>query len=494
MSYNQFNPGFSNLNSDPLLNKSDNRAGSLLEGQSTRVNSPISGDFPQVIVAKLVATEATEATLAAPPVYATPVEPPLAAAEKKVDKKTDKELWNFPELTGLRALAVFIVYAVHAVSFPHKLNGTVSFGGFQFNFLFFADIGILDVSLYFVISSFVLFLAVCKTPQSLQNWSWRVFYLKRVRRIVPAYYAAIIYSTLFPALAALVLAAAFPSRSTWFLPVQFHLPWLPEPSLWQYGTHLLFIHSFFKDTFFSINDSFWFLGPEVQFYVVFPLFVWGFRRWGLIFLGVPLLISLAYRLIADVVFNASDIDTQNVLTIIGPGRWMQFFAGMLVAWLVVSYKRRGTELSALKGNGLVLLSLVFIWLSLLSKDLKPTSLLFDILQGAGYALLVFALVISRTPVRRIFSSRIVVWVGKISYSLFLTHIPLTYYLSLVFAMIPGISDKKMYLLLIVVGFPINCGFAYLFYRCFETSFISKKIYNVYHGLKRSKFTKHQSSH
>ena len=121
MSCNQFDSGFSKLNSDPLLNKSDNRDSSLLEVQPIKASNPVAGNFPQVIVLK---PEATEATLKVLPICARAVEPSQDKSEKK-GRKVDKDPSNFPELTGLRALAIFIVYAIHCVSFPHKLNGNV---------------------------------------------------------------------------------------------------------------------------------------------------------------------------------------------------------------------------------------------------------------------------------------------------------------------------------------------------------------------------------
>ena len=58
--------------------------------------------------------------------------------------------------------------------------------------------------------------------------------------------------------------------------------------------HILFVHVFFPDTFFSVNGVFWFLGDIMQLYLFFPVLFWICRRWfgGIALAVVPFGITL----------------------------------------------------------------------------------------------------------------------------------------------------------------------------------------------------------
>jgi peptidoglycan/LPS O-acetylase OafA/YrhL len=93
--------------------------------------------------------------------------------------------------------------------------------------------------------------------------------------------------------------------------------------------HLTFTHNLFHSTKDSINGVFWSLAVEVQFYAVFPLLCYFFRKHPFITYTAMSSISIIYRY---VIKNNNDL---HFLINQLPGFLDIFAAGMLGAWLLV---------------------------------------------------------------------------------------------------------------------------------------------------------------
>lgn len=384
-----------------------------------------------------------------------------------------EERQRISEIDKLRAIAILLVYLFHAWILSGEPKAEVTLSGVQLDLLLLFKHGNAGVDLFFVLSGFCLFLPICQ-PELNRNWNWRIFYKKRLRRIVPAYYAAITFVTLLPACFGLL--ATISGHTTNVLPVVFHLPWQPAPSFWHYSTHLFFIHSLFPDTWNSLNDVFWSLGPEAQFYLVFPLFVLGFRRWKGRFLFSLIAVSLGYRLLATVLFGNKLWLTQFLISVFGPGRWMQFALGMLAALITIRYTRQKKMLSGWRGIEL-LFGAGFLIILVISQEDNQSLPLFplrDTLLAVGWALVVVALcnsAITLRPSSR--ASKLLVWLGTISYSIFLIHMPLTYYASVLLQNVFQLEAIWQFLLLSTGGFSGVCVISFLFYQLFEKPFLGK---------------------
>lgn len=133
----------------------------------------------------------------------------------------------------LRALAALSVFFYHiAVVGNDPFNGFFNFGG-------------VGVDLFFILSGFFIGLSVIRQKE----WNVGVFFIRRFKRIAPAYYVSIL----------IMLAFVTP-------------PYLNSLNgLFDILSHVTFLHSLSYSTHGSLNGSYWSLGVEVYFYIFIAL-------------------------------------------------------------------------------------------------------------------------------------------------------------------------------------------------------------------------------
>ncbi|WP_028449968.1 acyltransferase family protein [Chitinibacter tainanensis] len=309
---------------------------------------------------------------------------------------------------GLRGLAIALVILFHYWQITWWVIPLPLTGG-QHNLEALQVAGALGVELFFFLSAFCLTYPQAKTMlegaplASLAHYTYR-----RAIKILPSYW-----------LAMLILLVCFPTL----------YPTSAERGYWvDVLMHLTFIHNLFADTHYSINGVFWSLGVEVQFYLLFPLLAWGFRRQPWLVCAGMVLLALAYRAWTHTQPLGEFSHRNNQL----PGFLDLFAAGMLSAYLLVWLRQGPAVLWAQLRPwcaGLVLLALLV--LALLFADLNQA-------RGAaeGYALwqsahrlalagLFVVLVVagSYAPalVRSLIANRVTVWLSLLSYNLYLWH-------------------------------------------------------------------------
>ena len=134
--------------------------------------------------------------------------------------------------------------------------------------------GFVGVHLFFFLSGFVISYpfvraAVYRRAQP----SWRLFAWRRFIKIVPSY--------------VLSIAAAY---AIGYAQIQPNASLVPD-----LVTHLLFIHTWFPLRFGTIDGVLWTLAVEVEFYFLFPLIWWCFKRRPWITAGTMVAIAWWWR-------------------------------------------------------------------------------------------------------------------------------------------------------------------------------------------------------
>ena len=239
------------------------------------------------------------------------------------------------ELNGLRAIAVIGVIIYHIEIF---LNGNKVFPG-----------GFLGVDIFFVISGYLITSLILKEIISTNNFSFKFFYFRRAKRILPALVAMIFISILF----------------AWI--------YLTPKNFLEYSNSIkasLFFYSnyffYFQDLVYNSKDSLlkpllhtWSLAVEEQFYIFFPIFFFTIYKFIkkklLIFFFVFLLVNFLIS-IYIVYSNSSFAFFSNF------SRLWEILFGSLLAVLEVKDKKikfRYSQFSPLIGFALILFSYLY---------------------------------------------------------------------------------------------------------------------------------------
>lgn len=171
---------------------------------------------------------------------------------------------HIPALDGLRGVAIILVLIVHSVS-GARGNGR---GIEVFNSI--VHSGVFGVDLFFVLSGFLITGVLLGSKGS--TGYFRTFYIRRVLRLFPVYYAFLVFMMVLPTL----------HRLAGITVPEFHGSW------WWY---LLYASNWKAnhDSDASLGH-FWSLALEEQFYLVWPLAIYFFRAralaWWCAFLAV----------------------------------------------------------------------------------------------------------------------------------------------------------------------------------------------------------------
>ena len=350
-----------------------------------------------------------------------------------------------PKLTGVdgvRAVAMLMVFAFHVWEFsghPGYVAGSFRFGEMIGRFA-------LGVDLFIVLSGFCLYWPVANSSKL---FDVRQYFYRRFWRIAPAYYMSILVMLLMPNALVIVMKLL-------------HKPatWQDVPGFVQILTHLTFTHALHPDTWAGIQGAYWSLGLEAQLYVAFPLVLFAVKK-----LGVPVttlcmwLITVAWSYIWPNVFPNGEFAAS--LSIFG--RWGHFAAGMLVAHMC-----RGANRKNHWGLGLLGLTLVVLGQLSIVRGISfiPAT---DLCSLSGFALILMSAV-QPAGVPTIFSSKPLVYLGTISYSIFLLHQNIMWYFGELLKKIVHVPEAMMFPIYMTIGFGMIVVLASFWYRWFEVRF------------------------
>jgi peptidoglycan/LPS O-acetylase OafA/YrhL len=392
---------------------------------------------------------------------------------------------TIPVLDGVRAFACLMVIWFHIYRIPRDMRvwETHPFVHPLLNaFLFFGKYG---VTLFFVLSGFLLFLPFAKALLFENTWpSTRQFYLRRVFRILPAYYLTLLLIVLL-----------------------FQRQYL-QPQHWQeLGVFFVFFMDSTHATFKQLNAPFWTLAIEWQYYMLLPLLVLGMRLvvWRvkenlrlLTTLGC-LLALIAWGIFSRYLggyFHQHPSETllvpRSVLDgvlffIYGvSGKYLEDFGVGMVLSLCFVYAQHPSispkvrtilhKLSPwLWGAGLLCLLVMILWnYNQYYETTWPffTNAIFsahyylvnELGLSLSFGLCIFALLFGSTPLKRLLEWSPLRWIGVISFSLYMWHLPfLLLFLQWVQPLLKGWSPEQSYSVYWVWVLLVIIPFCFLFY-------------------------------
>ena len=343
-----------------------------------------------------------------------------------------------PEIDGLRAIAVVAVILYHA-----KINlfGHELFEG-----------GYIGVDIFFVISGYLITSIILKEMILTNSFSFKNFYIRRIRRILPV--------LLF------IMFVSLPFAWLYLLPSSFV----------DFSKSLLYSLGFSSNFYFHYSGQVygaesgllkpflhtWSLSVEEQYYILFPgvLFITFkyFRRYIGIFLFIFFITSLY---IAD--WGSKNHPSFSFYVL--PTRGWEVLAGSILAYLEIKldYLNKNKVLSLiLPGFGfLLIIHAIFFF------DNKISHPSFYTLYPVIGVCLIIWFSNRNELITKILSSKLLVGIGLISYSLYLWHYP-------IFAFARTIDFFSEELLKIMILFILVIFLSIFSYFFIERPFRNKK--------------------
>jgi peptidoglycan/LPS O-acetylase OafA/YrhL len=305
---------------------------------------------------------------------------------------------RLPSLTGLRAIAAFLVLANHGVYLFVFADQ-----GVQDGYRFVGDyLGSIGVCFFFVLSGFVL------TWSAGRSVAARRFWRSRLVKIFPN------HLVVFAVAVALLLASAAPFQ-------------VPEAV-----ANLFLVHGFVPSqsyTLFAVNGVTWSLSAELLFYALFPLLFLLVRRVRPERLWFWAAGAVAFALVLPLIAMALLPDTPVSPLAVGmswPQMWfLYFFPGArLVEFVIGMFLARLVQTGRWIGPGVIPAAVLVVG-AYIGSLYAPTPYRSAAVYVVPLALLIGAVARSDTKGRpSVLRSRLMIFLGEISFALFVVHLVL----------------------------------------------------------------------
>ena len=309
--------------------------------------------------------------------------------------KTKQERY-VPALTGLRAIAAYLVFLHHYNPAPPD----------TFAKRLFAQ-GYTGVSVFFVLSGFLIYHRYADDYFAQTNWSWRTYLQNRFARIFPLY--------------ALILIATICVNAA-----------LGRPLNWmQFGLNVTLFKGFFEEYKFSGIAQSWSLTVEVCFYLSAPLLFILLRRWGAFWLTIGLvgIGLLLWATVGQLAWHGLFSPFPFMMFYTFFGRAFEFIVGM---WLAQKWRQNRLPRSrhATLWSLLLIVICVFWQASVSMFITSPTSLfwnevvVYNYVLPVGIGLFLMGLLRENFIIGSVLSQSILQPLGRSSYAFYLIHIGL----------------------------------------------------------------------
>jgi peptidoglycan/LPS O-acetylase OafA/YrhL len=322
------------------------------------------------------------------------------------------------EIDGLRALAVLAVIFYHA------------------EYAFFTG-GYIGVDVFFVISGYLITSIILR---DLSNKSFKLsdFYIRRVRRIMPALFFVVAVVTIFSFM--------------WLLPNQLRGYGKSLASIPLFSSNFIF---FLEGGYFNVSANLkplfhtWSLGIEEQFYFLYPFFliaIWKTKQKTLFYV---LILVLSF-----VVSHWWAVAHPEAAYLLLPSRIWEFFVGGMASIFGGCFFIKKVSEFKSASQWISLLGLLLIVVPVFFFDEYTTFPGFNALFPVAGTALTILFSTDRTYVGKIIANEFFVKIGLISFSLYLWHQPIFVFFRVFYNEHPDSVDK---LCLIFLTFVLAFG-------------------------------------
>jgi peptidoglycan/LPS O-acetylase OafA/YrhL len=403
-----------------------------------------------------MAAESDSASGEAPPV---PVSGRLAPVIE-----SDRPDGHVPALDGVRGVAILLVLVLHFSRYGHGLVPS----GLFIDSLYYrvAGAGWIGVDLFFVLSGFLI-TGILYDAKGGAHY-FRNFYARRVLRIFPLYYGALI-------LFLVVLPRLWPHHAGLQSMVR------DGPWYWTYLSNLKIARDGWPQ--FGAIGHFWSLAVEEQFYLIWPLVVLALNRRQL---QITCLLCLIAALAVRVVLNAQG--NNPAAFVLTPARLDALAVG---AYLALAARapgglRRLSRMAQPVAMALCLSALVVFVLrkGFVAYDPWVSTVGHTIVAVLFGSVLVLALTLpGESFVVRAFGSSFLSFFGRYSYGIYVFHHPILFFKTgfIPLALIPSVFGSQLLrqFVFMVIATAVSVAIAYLSWHLYEKRFLKLKVFFPY---------------
>ena len=321
------------------------------------------------------------------------------------------------DIDGLRGIAIILVLFFH-----------FEIGGI--------DNGFLGVDIFFVISGFLITQLISKEITT-KKFSISEFYCRRIRRLFPALFFMLV----------IVSLASF--------------IFFDRASFEKFGFSLITTSLFASNIWFWTETGYfapsalekpllhtWSLSVEEQFYIFFPLLLLLFRRF---LFPSPLLIITTLFILSLLLYLYGFYYHPDATFFLLPTRIWQLLAGSIIALLHLNRRRK------LKNLGFHTLGASLVLISLFPQFISALKIPPAIPCTVGTALIL--LPIQNSWIVKVLSLKPLIWIGLLSYSLYLWHWPI--YVFCKYLSFENIDTIKKLILVLLSLFFAWCSWRYI---------------------------------
>lgn len=290
-----------------------------------------------------------------------------------------KPLGYVPGLDGLRAFAISLVMLAHA-DFQLFENGGVG------------------VPVFFALSGFLITTLLLEEYQKYGRIFFKAFYIRRTLRLFPALYAMLFCTLLYGLVVNSEMLDLIVSEIISAGLYVYNIAWIWEIE------HLMLYHT-------------WSLGVEEQFYLIWPGLLFVFIKWNTLDRASIILLALILLLFAN---NFGMLSNSRIIAIIHSVINESIFLGCLVAIL----RWRGLLKFKIPIVVAFISVLAIFMIGMLPQKffgtIQPKSL------ASIFTVIIILFLIERPKdfLSQIFTNRVSILFGKISYGLYLWHLPI----------------------------------------------------------------------
>jgi len=311
-----------------------------------------------------------------------------------------------PDIDGLRALAVLSVVLFHA--FPEWIHG-----------------GFIGVDIFFVISGYLISSIIFKGLDN-KSFSFGDFYLRRIKRIFPALIIVLISCLTFG----------------WFV--------LLSDEYQQLGKHVFGAATFTNNFIFWAESGYfdndastkpllhlWSLSIEEQFYFLWPVLLWGIYKWKIHLGKVLLILTISFTILHFYIFHPD-----RIAAFFAPyARFFELLIGASIAYKHLHTQKRNTSriYKIFKSiQSLIGLGLIITGIQIITKESHFPGYYALLSPVLGSALIIDS---SKESIlnKYLFSNKVFVWIGLISYPLYLWHWPLLSFGNIIASQMPSLD-------------------------------------------------------